>query len=100
LAITQTLELETGVERFISAVARMETSTRNYLLSGDARYLDRVQSYRGQIRVALSQLTRLTAGDTAQSEWVLTLPPLMQRKFANDDEQLQARRERGIEASV
>ncbi len=98
--VTNALEIQTGIERFISSMARMETSTRNYLLSGDQRYVSRMQTYRRDVRAAVTALERLVADDPKQKNLVNGLSPLVDRKFASNDAQVNARRELGEAAAV
>lgn len=93
-AMTDALELENGIERFTSAMTLMETATRDYLVTGEARYLERRESYRAQALASVEGLNQLAADNEVQHRLVTTLTPLVRRKFALNDEQVRERPER------
>ncbi len=99
-AVTRTIEVEGAIDRFISSVARLESSTRAFALTGDERYLERIQVHRASTTATADALVRLTAGDPPQHARALALRPLIERKFAVNDEQVQARRVGGTEAAA
>jgi PAS domain S-box-containing protein len=92
-------DMRTALVTFISAMARLETSTRNYIITGEARYLDRMQRYRVEVLDAAAEVERLATGESQRESAAAALRPLVARKFASNAAQIDARRERGFDAA-
>ncbi len=99
-AVTRTIEVDAAIDRFISSVARLESSTRAFALTGEERYLDRILVHRDSASAATELLVQLTAGNLAQHNRAIALRPLIQEKFAVNDAQVAARRAGGAEAAA
>ncbi len=94
------LELKAAITRYVTAMSRMDTTTRNFLLSGDEKYLQFGQTYRDEVRAAIETLARLEEDNPTQAALVKTLPALSARKFASNDDQIRAMREQGQAVAV
>ena len=100
LAVRHSIEVELGVERFIGAMARMDTAARNFALTGEARYSDRLGAHRDAMAAALEQVARLTADNPRQMEKVVALREAARRNFELKVVQVQARQSGGVAAAV
>jgi PAS domain S-box-containing protein len=97
--ITQALEVDTAVERMMAAVARAESSTRDYIISGDVQHLERVRADRADVLAAIARLQEATGEVDSWRQLVTSLPPLIRQNFAIDDLEITARRTRGFDAT-
>jgi PAS domain S-box-containing protein len=97
---TRTLEVDAGLDRFIASVARLESATRAYALTGEERYLERIQIHRASVAAATEALVQLTADEAEQHARALRLRPLVERKFAVNEAQVRARRDEGVAAAA
>ncbi|HUR60367.1 MAG TPA: CHASE3 domain-containing protein, partial [Opitutaceae bacterium] len=95
-----TLEVEAAIDRFIASVARLESSTRAFAVTGDGHYLDRIQVHRQSTTTAANALMTLTTDNAAQHARALSLRPLVEQKFAINDAQVRARQQGGVEAAA
>jgi PAS domain S-box-containing protein len=98
--MNHTLEVDAAIDRFIASVARLESATRAYCLTGDERYLERIEVHRHSIAGAAEALVQLTSDNPAQHERAQTLRPLIEEKFRVNEEQVQARKRGGAEAAA
>ncbi len=94
------LEVESGLDRFIASMARLESGTRAYALTGDEHYLERIDLHRRSVRDAARTLVQLTEDNRAQHQRALAILPLVDRKFAVNDAQVTARRSGGAETAA
>jgi PAS domain S-box-containing protein len=99
-AMNHTLDVEASIDRFIASVARLESATRAFALTGDEPYLARIQVHRESIRAAADTLVNLTQDNPPQHQRALSLSPLIAQKFLVNDAQVRARRETGPEAAA
>ncbi len=99
-AVTRTLEVDAAIDRFIASVARLESSTRAFGVTGDERYVERIQIHRTSTTEAVEALVQLTAGNPVQHARARAIRPLIEEKFAINDAQVQARRAGGAEAAA
>ncbi len=94
--VRTTLETKAAIERFISAMARMDTSARNFALTGDERFAGRVAVHRESVQAALRELEQLAGTDVRASG----LRVAAERNIALKLAELDARRRGGVEAAV
>ena len=99
-AMNHTLEVEASIDRFIASVARLESSTRAFALTGDEHYLERIEVHRSSTRAAAASLIRFTADNPPQHARARALQPLIEQKFLVNDGQVRARREGGVVAAA
>ena len=99
-AVRNALELEAAVERFIAANARLDTSARNFAVTGDERHTQRVALHRTAVKAAEAELERLSADSPAQRERVGALREETAKSFAYKQAQIAARRSGGVAAAV
>jgi PAS domain S-box-containing protein len=83
-----------GLERFVGAMARMDTGTRNYVLTGGEEFIERVQAHRRTVQRAVDQLQELAANASERS-WARELEPAAAARFAFSDT-LIAQRQAGL----
>jgi CHASE3 domain sensor protein len=76
-----------------------ETVQRDYLLSGDARYLTAYQAAQDQVWQKLRQLARHTRDDPEQQERVRTLEGRVGERFAELGAMIALRRDHGLAAA-
>ncbi len=77
-----------------------ETDQRGYLLTGDEAYLVPSQDAGDRLAGLLGQLRRLTADSPRQQARILTLDSLVQRKLAEIEQTIRARRTVGPDAAL
>ena len=99
-AMTQSFEVEAAIERFIASVARLESATRAYALTGDERYLERIQMHHANTSAAAETLVELTADNPPQHARARAMLPLIAQKLAINDAQVRARRAGGATAAA
>ncbi len=99
-AVRNTLELERAVERFIAANARLDTAARNFALTGEERFTQRVAVHRAAVQAAEAELERLSADTPVQRERVAALRLATERSFGDKETQIAARRNGGVAAAV
>lgn len=93
------LQVEAGIDRFIASVARLESATRAFALTGDEPYLARIEVHRQSVAAAAEALVALTADHPAQHARAMALRPLVAEKFTANREQVEARQKGGAEAA-
>jgi PAS domain S-box-containing protein len=99
-AMNHTLGVEAAIDRFIASVARLESSTRAYGVTGDESYLVRIQVHRDSVKAAADALVRLTEDNPPQHARARALAPLIEEKFRVNEAQVNARRAGGVEAAA
>jgi len=99
-AVTRTLEVDAAIDRFIASVARLESSTRAFGVTGDEHYVERIQVHRTSTAEAAEAIVRLTAGQAVQQARARAIRPLIGEECAINDAQVQARRTGGAEAAA
>lgn len=82
------------------ALIDAETGQRGFLISGDDRYLEPYSNARPVITAKLSELTRLTSGDTERSARLASLEPLVAKRLDQLNEGILARRQGGAAANA
>jgi PAS domain S-box-containing protein len=95
-----THEVEGHTELLLSLVKDAETEQRNYLLTGDERYL---QSYQKAIEIVGSEfqyLRQLTRDNSPQQGQFYALEQLLTAKMAELDKLIEVRQNQGLEAAV
>jgi PAS domain S-box-containing protein len=98
--LNRTLEVEAAIDRFIASMARLESSTRAYGLTGDDAYVGRIEVHRGAVSEAAEALVRLTADNPPQQARARSLQPLIAAKFRVNEDQVRARRTGGAAAAA
>jgi PAS domain S-box-containing protein len=81
-------------------VTDAETGQRGYLLTGEAAYLEPYQRAVAALPAALARFQRLTQDDPEQVRRVASLRVLIDRKLAELDATVVARRTAGLEAAL
>jgi PAS domain S-box-containing protein len=99
-AMNHTLGVEAAIDRFIASVARLESSTRAFGVTGEESYLERIQVHRESVKAAADALVRMTADNPPQHVRARALLPLIEEKFRVNDAQVRARRTGGVEAAA
>jgi PAS domain S-box-containing protein len=99
-AVNHSLAVAAGIDQFIAGVARLESSTRAFGLTGEERYLDRIAVHRASILAAADELVRLTTDNPEQHTRAVALRPLVEQKFQVNEAQVRARREAGVAAAA
>lgn len=94
------LQVEVGIDRFIASVARLESSTRAFALTGDEQYMARIEVHRESVAAAAEALVALTEDTPQQHARALALRPLVAEKFTVNQEQVEARRRGGAAAAA
>ncbi|PAW61268.1 MAG: hypothetical protein B9S34_16395 [Opitutia bacterium Tous-C1TDCM] len=90
------LETKTAIERFIAAMARTDTSARNFALTGNERFAGRVAVHRESVLAALRDLERLAEPEVQASG----LRAAAERNLGLKLAEMEARRRGGVEAAV
>jgi PAS domain S-box-containing protein len=99
-AVVHTYAVRGGIEKYVSEVARMESSTRAFALTGKDFFHVRAGQHREEIIRQLAGLRQLVAGNPGQADRVGQLRILTGEKFAQDDELTRIRSESGAEAAA
>ncbi|HEY0944545.1 MAG TPA: PAS domain S-box protein, partial [Opitutaceae bacterium] len=95
-AVTRRWEVQAALDHFIAPMARLDTAVRNFVLTGEGRYVERYETHRRDIETQLASLAQLAADAPAQAARVDALRPLVARRFAVNEEMLRARRAGGV----
>src|SRR6185312_3377583 len=95
--VSHTHHVIAKLEDFVANVRDVETASRRYVITGDAKYLDRLNRARSAIPTAFVELERLTADDPNQVRRIADLRPVVERKMAREGEVMQGRAAKGLE---
>jgi methyl-accepting chemotaxis protein len=89
-----------ALESVIAQMTNAETGQRGYLLTGLERYLEPYHTATGAIDGKTTELGSLTADNPAQQHRLDLLRPLVAAKFAELQETISLRREKGFDAAL
>jgi PAS domain S-box-containing protein len=99
--VRRSMEIRSGIERFIAATARADAAVRNFQLSGDDYYVGRVAAHRAAILEAVDDIERLDPKNPALGRKLKTLRELSTQNFVVKDGQMAVRRGAGgLEAAA
>ena len=98
--VTHTYEVRSVIDNFISEVARMESSARAYVLTGEESFHIRDGHHRAEAIRQLEILKRLVADNREQLARVDSLTELARQKFVQSEKMLQVRQDEGREAAA
>lgn len=87
------------LERVLGALRDAETGERGYLITGMDRYLEPYARAAEQLTAGLNGVRTLTADNPHQQRRLLTLEYLAAQRLSCSKEQIELRRERGLEAA-
>ncbi len=94
--VRHTHQVLAGLDQFMSALKDAETGQRGYLITGETRYLEPYQNARSVADQKLKQVRELTADNPNQQQRLIALEPLVDSKFAELQETISLRREKGF----
>ena len=97
--VTRTYQVRGDIDRFVSEVARMESSARAFSLTGIESFVERNQFHRTETQRLLEGLRPLVADNPVQAALWESLHGLVEQKFVLSSRLLNARREGGVEAA-
>jgi len=95
-SLRASFEIKAGVDRFIGAMARADTATRNFSLTGDDRFAARVPVHRQAVLAALDDMDRLDPANTQLHRSISELRVLAAKNFAEKDHEMAVRRREGV----
>ena len=98
--LVQTYRFIGSIDRLVSEVARMESSSRGYALTGQDSFYGRVYDHLAEINAMLGQLDALAAGSPPLTEQVVKLHELVAGKRHFTIQLLWARDEEGQEYAM
>ena len=98
--VTQTYEVRGDIDRFVSEVARMESSARAYALTGIDSFAERFELHRTEVSKQLELLRPIVADNPAQQQRLVRLNLLAEEKFTQSQALKRARREGSVEAAA
>jgi methyl-accepting chemotaxis protein len=94
--VKHTHEVLNTLDEALSAVKDGETGQRGYIITGEARYLEPFQGARDVVDQKVRHLRELTADDPIQQQRLVALEPLVSSKFAELQETIDLRKEKGF----
>ena len=97
--VTHTFEVRGTADSFIAAVAREESNTRTFILTGDETFGAGSTDQRVEAKRQIDELKQLVAGNPEQLVRVDSLAELAGRKFAEDERMVRVRQSEGREAA-
>jgi methyl-accepting chemotaxis protein len=98
--VAHTYEILDNVAGFLSAMKDAETGQRGYVITGQDRYLEPYRNAAAAAGQNLENLRRLTADNPVQQRRLDALAPLVASKFAELQETIALRRDKGFEAAA
>ena len=98
--VTRSYEIRTEVGRFVEEVARAESSSRAYALTGEKYFSQRVPDHEREALALLDRLIEMTSDNPGQGERLKRLRALAVEKFAQNEAMLRARETRGTAAAA
>jgi len=98
--VLHSYEARAAVERFVSEVARMESSARAYAFTGVRLFHDRVYVHQGEILTKLATVGTLLSDNPVQSARVVRLRTLAQDKFQQSGRMMSLRDDEGAAAAA
>ncbi|MBN8809329.1 MAG: CHASE3 domain-containing protein [Sphingomonas sp.] len=90
----------TEASTLIARIADAESSQRGYVLTGDPQFLDPYVPARLAVMRTFDQLARELRGEPAQAALLARLRGLAELKFAEMDQVIADRRDRGLDAAI
>jgi methyl-accepting chemotaxis protein len=94
--VRHTHEVLNGLDEVLSALKDAETGQRGYIITGGARYLEPYQGARDTVDQKLKHLRELTSDNPAQQQRLTALDPLVANKFAELQETIDLRKQKGF----
>jgi methyl-accepting chemotaxis protein len=94
--VRHTHEVLNALDEALSAVKDGETGQRGYVITGEPRYLEPFQGARAIADQKLRHLRELTADNPSQQQRLVALEPLVSTKFAEMQETIDLRKEKGF----
>jgi CHASE3 domain sensor protein len=94
--VQHTHEVLNTLDEALSAVKDGETGQRGYIITGEARYLEPFQGARDVVDQKVRHLRELTADNPIQQQRLVALEPLVSSKFAELQETIDLRKEKGF----
>jgi len=98
--VAHTYEVLDNLAGFLSAMTDAETGQRGYVITGQDRYLEPFHTAVETVDQRLKSLRRLTADNATQQRRLDTLEPLVRSKFAELQETIALRRDKGFEPAA
>ena len=98
--VTRSYEIRTEVGRFVEEVARAESSSRAYALTGEKYFAQRVPDHEREALALLDRLIEMTSDNPGQGERLKRLRALAVEKFAQNEAMLRAREIHGAGAAA
>jgi signal transduction histidine kinase len=97
--LVHTGEVLEKLETVSSNLKDAETGQRGYIVTGQERYLKPYITALAKVKPEIQELKRLTVDSPNQQRRLNTLEPLTQEKFAELDQTINLRRDKGFEAA-
>jgi CHASE3 domain sensor protein len=98
--VRHTHQVLTGLDEFLSAVKDAETGQRGYIITGEVRYLEPYQGARELADQKLKQVRELTSDNPIQQQRLTAIEPLVAGKFAELQETIDLRKQKGFAAAA
>jgi CHASE3 domain sensor protein len=99
-AVVRIHEVRGEIDRFIEEIARMESSSRAFALTGEDYFRLRAEERRAEVRAQIETVQRLVAGHASQAARAARLRELAEEKFTQNDELTRARQQGGAAAAA
>jgi CheY-like chemotaxis protein/CHASE3 domain sensor protein/putative methionine-R-sulfoxide reductase with GAF domain len=97
---THTFQVLTALESLLYNLKDAEAGQRNYLLTGDAQYLDTFRSTDQDLNQKLTELQQLTQDNLRQQKILSQLEPLARDRITKLEQTAQIRRTQGLDAAI
>ena len=97
--VRHTHQVLAGLDEFVSAFKDAETGQRGYIITGEPRYLEPYQGARELADQKLKQVRELTSDNPNQQQRLTALEPLVVSKFAELQETIDLRKQKGFAAA-
>jgi methyl-accepting chemotaxis protein len=98
--VAHTYDVLDNLGGFLSGMTDAETGQRGYVITGQDRYLDPYRNALAAVDQRLKSLRKLTADNPAQQRRLDALEPLVGSKFAELQETITLRRDKGFEPAA
>ena len=98
--VVQTYQVRGEIDNFVEEVARMESSVRGFVITGETVFRTRADDHRNAIIERLRILKDLVAGNPAQVARVARIEALSEEKFAQSSGLIRARQAGGMAAAA
>jgi len=97
--VVRTREVLLNLSYFISNLKDAESEQRDYLLTGDEHYLERVLYVEQEVKEHFASLRKIATNNTQQQKKLDVLEGLVQKKLVELKKMTALRKEKGVEAA-